>query len=245
MNNAEWYVDWFDSPYYHLLYNNRNFDEANFFIDRLCSNLELKPHSKLWDIACGKGRHAIALNKKGFDVVGTDLSKNSITEALKSGNENLDFYVHDMREPFRINYFDAAFNLFTSIGYFKKFSDNFLVFKSVGSSLKPGAVFVIDFFNSEKVERSLNTNYVETRGPVKFHIQKKIVDNAIHKRIEFKCDNKEYYFEEAVSLLVQEDFEQFASKAGLELKQAFGNYQLEPFDKKKSDRLILIFKKQN
>src|SRR4051812_34102983 len=100
MNNAEWYVNWFNSPYYHLLYNNRSTDEANFFIDNLCSKLNLQPHAKLWDVACGKGRHAIALNKKGFDVTGSDLSKSSIKEALQSSNTTLDFFVHDMREPF-------------------------------------------------------------------------------------------------------------------------------------------------
>src|SRR5262245_32659226 len=105
MNNAEWYVDWFNSPYYHLLYNNRNDDEAVFFIDNLCNNLNLQPHARLWDIACGKGRHAIALNKKGYEVTGTDLSKNNIREALHNSNATLEFYVHDMREPFRVNYF--------------------------------------------------------------------------------------------------------------------------------------------
>ncbi|MES2679835.1 MAG: methyltransferase domain-containing protein [Bacteroidota bacterium] len=243
MNNAEWYVDWFNSPYYHLLYNHRNDDEASSFIDKLCVELKLQPHSKLWDIACGKGRHAIAFNKKGFDVVGTDLSRNSIREASQFNNDNLDFFVHDMREPFRINYFDAAFNLFTSIGYFKNFKDNFLVFKNVCKALRPGGVFVIDFFNSEKIERSLHADYIEKRGALHFHIQKEIVNNAIRKRIEFNCDGKEYYFEEFVSLFKKEDFEKFAEDAGLKLDRTFGSYQLEPFEKKQSERLILIFKK--
>ena len=243
MNNAEWYVDWFDSPYYHLLYNNRNFDEANFFIDRLCGHLELKQHARLWDIACGKGRHAIALNKKGFDVVGTDLSRNSIKEALLNSNKHLDFFIHDMRDPFRVNYFDAAFNVFTSMGYFKNFKDNFLVFKSVANALKPDGVFVVDFFNSESVANSLQDDYIEERGAVRFHIQKTVLANAIQKRIEFTCDGKDYYFEESVSLFKKKDFESFAQEAGLTLVRSFGNYQLEDFDEKKSERLILIFKK--
>jgi len=243
MINAEWYVDWFDSPYYHLLYNNRNIDEAQFFIDRLCDNLDLEPHHRVWDIACGKGRHAIVLNKKGFDVVGTDLSRNSIKEATQHNNEHLDFFIHDMRLPFRVNYFDAAFNLFTSIGYFKDLNDNYKVFKSVALGLKPGAVFVIDFFNTTNVAKELHLDYIEQRGPVSFHISKNIVDKVVHKRIEFNCDNKDYYFEESVSLLKKEDFEKFASAAGLRLERVFGNYQLDPFDEKQSERLILIFRK--
>lgn len=245
MENAEWYVNWFNSPYYHLLYNNRNYKEANFFIDNLCDNLELAPHSTIWDLACGKGRHAMALNKKGYHVIGTDLSVNSITEASKNGNSTLDFFVHDMRQPFKINYFDAVFNLFTSIGYFKNFDDNYEVFKHVALALKQGGVCVIDFFNSNKVMHSFKSHYQETRDDITFDIKKKVIHNTILKRIEFNDSEKNYYFEESVSLLQKRDFEYFAKESGLTLLNCYGNYKLEPFDEIHSDRLILIFKKQN
>ena len=242
MDNAEWYVDWFNSPYYHLLYNNRNYNEANFFIDNLCHALQLKPHSKIWDLACGRGRHAIALNNKGFDVTGTDLSENSIKEASLSGNETLEFFVHDMRKSFKSDYFDSVFNLFTSLGYFKNYDDNFCVFKNVANALKPNGVFVIDFFNSEKVTASFKSQYIERRGDITFDIKKKIIDKSILKHIEFSNEGKNYYFEESVTLFKKSDFEEFARCAGLKLDKSFGNYQLDTFDEKNSERLILIFK---
>jgi cyclopropane fatty-acyl-phospholipid synthase-like methyltransferase len=226
MENAEWYVNWFNSPYYHLLYNNRNYNEANFFIDNLCANLKLIPNSTIWDLACGKGRHSIALNKKEFHVIGTDLSINSITEASKYINPKLEFFVHDMRHPFKVNYFDAVFNLFTSLGYFKDFSDNYSVFKNVA--------LVIQSYKSE---------HKEQRGDITFEIKKKIENDAIIKHIEFSENGKNYYFEESVSLLQKKHFESFANEAGLTLSNCFGNYQLDSFDEKTSDRLILIFKK--
>lgn len=243
MDNAEWYVGWFNSPYYHLLYNNRNYDEANFFIDNLCRSLKLKSHASIWDLACGKGRHAIALNNLGFDVTGTDLAENSIEEANLSANETLEFVVHDMRESFRSNYFDAVFNLFTSLGYFKDYQDNYCVFKNVADSLKSGGVFVIDFFNSEKVIASFKSEYHEHRGDLHFDIQKKIENNAIIKHIEFSDAGHNYYFEESVSLFKKSDFDAFANAAGLSLVKCFGNYHLDPFDEKTSERLILIYKK--
>lgn len=243
MENAEWYVDWFNSPYYHLLYNNRNYTEANFFIDNLCGNIKLDSDSAIWDLACGKGRHSLALNKKGFHVIGTDLSVNSITEASNNINTRVEFFVHDMRQPFKVNYFDAVFNLFTSIGYFKDFNDNYAVFKNVELALKKDGVFVIDFFNSNKVTSSFKTEYQEQRGDITFQIKKKVIHNVIIKRIEFSDKGKNYYFEEYVSLLQKKDFEDFAKEAGLKLNNCFGNYQLEPFDEKNSERLILIFKK--
>ena len=76
--------------------------------------LKLPKDSKVLDIACGKGRHAKAISEHGYHVVGTDLSPNSIAEANKLASENLSFFVQDMRERFRQNEFDAAFNFFKS-----------------------------------------------------------------------------------------------------------------------------------
>ena len=64
-------------------------------------------------MACGKGRHAIYLNQKGYDVTGIDLSPQSIAIAKESENEKLHFAVHDMREVFQANTFDFVLNLFT------------------------------------------------------------------------------------------------------------------------------------
>lgn len=243
MKNSEWYVDWFNSPYYHLLYNNRNEEEAEFFINNLCKFLSLKENDKVWDLACGKGRHALVLNQNHLDVIGTDLSKNSIEEALKTIKPHLTFQVQDMREPFKENYFDVVFNLFTSIGYFEKYEDNFTVFKNVARSLKSGGYFVVDFFNAELVAKSIKPTYCEFRNKINFMIHKSIINKSILKRIEFIDGQKHLHFEEKVSLLTKNDFEEFATKSNLKLVKVFGNYSLEPFDEKNSDRLILIFKK--
>jgi len=243
MKNAEWYVDWFNSPYYHLLYKNRDRREANFFIDNLCRELQLKQGAKIWDLACGKGRHSIALNQKGFDVTGTDLSNNSILAAKKSENELLHFEVHDMRTAYKENYFDAVFNLFTSIGYFPDERDNEKVFRYVSKALKKNGEFVIDFFNAEKVLNSFKAEYHELKEGIQFDITKRIQNNAILKRIEFSDQGHDYYFEEFVSLLKKEDFIKLGEQCGLTVHYCFGNYQLEPFDVEHSDRLIMIFKK--
>jgi len=118
-----WFANWFDSPYYHLLYKNRDEKEAQVFIDNLMTHLQIPKGSKLLDIACGKGRHASYFNKKGMDVVGVDLSFNSINTAKKNENATLKFEVLDMRKAFKSNEFDIVTNLFTSFGYFEKDED--------------------------------------------------------------------------------------------------------------------------
>lgn len=98
-----WYASWFDTPYYHILYKDRDYDEAQLFIDNLTHYLNIAEDATILDVACGKGRHAIYLNSLGYDVVGTDLSSNSIEEAKAFENEKLHFEVHDMREPLAKN----------------------------------------------------------------------------------------------------------------------------------------------
>ena len=59
----KWFHNWFNSPYYHILYTHRDEEEAEFFLDNLCAYLTPKDQSTILDIGCGRGRHAIYLNK--------------------------------------------------------------------------------------------------------------------------------------------------------------------------------------
>ncbi|HET6992715.1 MAG TPA: methyltransferase domain-containing protein, partial [Bacteroidia bacterium] len=76
-NNC-WFESWFDSPYYHLLYGNRDEKEAENFIEVLARFLKAPKGSRALDLACGKGRHSVALYKNGFEVTGIDLSERNI-----------------------------------------------------------------------------------------------------------------------------------------------------------------------
>jgi len=116
--DTSWFASWFDSPYYHVLYKDRDDSEAADFMDRLTQYLHLHPSSKILDLACGKGRHSRYLSSLGYDVTGVDLSTQSITFAKKFEKENLKFAVHDMCLPYKNAAFNTVFNLFTSFCYF-------------------------------------------------------------------------------------------------------------------------------
>ena len=105
----EWFKNWFNSPYYHILYKERDSYEAEYFIDNLIIYLKIAENSKIIDIACGKGRHSIYLEQKKMKVTGIDLSQKSINHAKKFENDNLFFFKHDMRKEFK-DIYDAALN---------------------------------------------------------------------------------------------------------------------------------------
>jgi 2-polyprenyl-3-methyl-5-hydroxy-6-metoxy-1,4-benzoquinol methylase len=136
MKSKEWFEAWFDTSYYHSLYKNRDEIEAKKFIENLVHFLKLKNGQPVLDLACGKGRHSITLNELGLNVLGVDLSKNSIESAKNSENETLKFDIHDMRENLSSNSFDVVFNLFTSFGYFDNLTDNSKVIKYISKMLK-------------------------------------------------------------------------------------------------------------
>ncbi len=240
----EWFSSWFDTPYYHTLYKSRDYSEASLFIDNITQYINLPAKSMCWDLCCGKGRHSIYLNKKGYRVIGTDLSKHSICEASESANETLEFYQHDMRKLFRTNYFDAVFNLFTSFGYFEKRKDDLNVFNSVQKALKPNGIFVFDYLNSEYIKRILVSTDVKTIDGITFRISKKIENNTIIKSIDFTDNDKDFHFEERVKLFDKAYFEGLAKDCNLTVLHTFGNYQLQEFDLKTSPRLILVLQKK-
>jgi len=196
-----------------------------------------------WDLCCGKGRHSIYLNSKGFRVIGTDLSTQSILEANKSANDNLQFYQHDMRKLFRTNYFDAVFNLFTSFGYFEKRQDDLHVFDAVQKALKPGGLFVFDYLNSEYVKCIMKQSDAVAVDGITFSITKRIENNTIIKNIDFTDNGNPFHFEERVKLFDKAYFEGLARDCDLTVLNTFGNYQLEGFDLQNSPRLILVLQK--
>lgn len=240
-STENWFASWFDTPYYHILYKERDEAEAQHFMDNLTHYLNLPEDAKILDLACGKGRHSMYLNTLGFDVTGADLSENSIAEASAAANEKLHFKVHDMRIPFEEK-FDAVFNLFTSFGYFENDEDNLTTLKAIHDSLSEYGFAVIDFMNTNYVINNLVPEEVKTVEGIDFHIKRYVKDHHIYKEIDFEDKGEKFHFTEKVKALTLSDFEQMMEEAGIYLLDVFGDYKLRKFYKNDSERLIMIFK---
>lgn len=239
-----WFVSWFNSHYYHLLYKNRDEQEAADFIAGLLDYLKLERGVKVLDLACGKGRHSAQLRKVGYDVIGIDLSEDSIANAKENfEKEGLEFFEHDMRELYWSDYFDLVVNLFTSFGYFHDAEDDQKTINGVADSLKPGGMFVMDFMNATKVEANLVHHEEKTIEGVKFEMSRSVEEGVIKKNIHLIDGEVELDFEEKVDGLKLDSFKKYFKIAGLELLETFGDYDLRPFDESKSDRLIMICRK--
>ena len=240
MEEKEWFAEWFDTEYYHILYKDRDHTEAERFIKNLIQFLDLPTGVHVLDLACGKGRHAYFLNQLGYSVTGADLSSASIREASTFTNENLHFLVHDMRKVIANRHFSAVFNLFTSFGYFDDQNDNLSVLKSIYTMLNPKGLLVIDFMNAAKVIDQLVTHEVKTVEGIEFNISRRYDGAHIFKTIHFEDRGSSFQFTERVQALRRNDFEVLLKQSGFNILHTFGNFDLEPYKEDQSDRLILI-----
>ena len=240
-SKKQWFASWFDTPYYHILYKDRDYSEAQVFMDNLTNYLNIPNGGKILDLACGKGRHSVYLNKIGYNVTGVDLSEKSITHAKQFQNDTLKFNVHDMSKPY-LDPFDAVFNLFTSFGYFDDEECNLNTIKSIKAELNDYGFGVIDFMNVNYIIENLVSENIKTVDGIDFHQKRSVKDGYIIKDISFNVDGEQYQFQERVKAFTLKDFEMLFEKAGVYLLDIFGDYKLHPYHAKTSERLIMIFK---
>ena len=241
----DWYKKWFGSPFYKILYQNRDEFEAQEFIEDLLRYLQPLPGSTMLDIACGEGRFAKQLAEHGYNVTGIDISIENIETAKAHETNTLQFFVQDMRFPFYINYFDYAFNFFTSFGYFTHDRDHALAAKSFAASLRENGILVIDYFNAEQVIANLVPEETVRRGSYTFTITRKLERNHIVKEIYVTdAENKPGKYTETVAAFTLADFIKMFRQAGMSLVSTFGDYRLGPYHPLDSPRLIMIFKKK-
>lgn len=241
---SRWFERWFNSPYYHILYQHRNPEEAEHFVENLLNYLQAPPDARFLDLACGAGRHARFIHQHGYRTTGADISPLNISLAGEFAQSGLDFFVHDMREPLCEDCFDYVLNLFTSFGYFEDETDQLKTIQSIAKSLKANGILVLDFMNTPKIIRELVPHEIIQHEKVRFEIERYVENQIIYKDIKVIDGEHTEQFREEVQVIVREDFERLFDEAGMKLQNIFGSYQLEPYDSKRSSRMILLAEKK-
>ena len=147
------------SPYLHhpLLTPERTAREINF----LLSIIDIKPGAKILDIGCGSGRHSIELVHRGYNVLGIDPSEVMIASAIDraAGESNKPEFLQMRGEDFqRVNEFEAAICLFTTLGQVNDDEDNHKLLITAAQSLRPGGYFIVEIPQREWLESNLQLN---------------------------------------------------------------------------------------
>lgn len=247
MAGSEWYKDWFNSPYYHKLYFERDETEAKRFIQNLLGYLKPEEGSTMLDVACGKGRHSRILAERAYDVSGIDLSVDSINYAKQFEKDNLHFYLHDMRLPAWVNYFDYAFNFFTSFGYFNTRREHDDAMRTIVNALKPTGTLLFDFLNVHFAEEHLKHNEEKRIDETVYDIHRWHDERFFYKKITVtdpKIDQPISYTEKVAKFSLG-DFTDMLSFQNMQVTDVFGDYDLHDYNVRNTPRMIIIAKKRN
>jgi len=117
-------------------------DRTESEVDRVMKIMRPQGNERVLDLACGSGRHSLELRRRGFSVVGADISPELLEIARKEASEQgleVDFIEADLRELDLDAEFDIVLSLNDgAIGYFETEAENLRSFGVVARALKPG-----------------------------------------------------------------------------------------------------------
>ena len=243
---SEWFKDWFNTEEYLDVYKHRNEADAQQHIELILNNIPVKQNADVLDMACGAGRHAIILSRKGFNITAVDLSENLLSVARQiSKTENLKInFVHSDIRDFTTNIkFQLVLNLFTSFGYFETDEENFAVLKKAYNFLDDKGYFVLDYFNSEYLKNNLIESSKDNVNGEEIIQERKIEKSRIVKNINIIRNGESQQFEESVRMYSKDELTIVLNKIGFDIYKTFGDFFGNEFNQLKSPRLILICKK--
>lgn len=245
-NKENWYKKFFSKYYLRFFGRKKTLLETKKEVEFICRILNLTKKVKILDLACGFGRHAVKLAKRGFSVTCLDFNKQFLNLAKKLAKQNkvsLRTVWSDMRNiPYK-NEFDAVINMFSSFGYFEKEKENLKVLKAVSAALKPNGLFLLDLPNkkwiltnvNKKIRRKINNTYLfEKRS---FDKKKNIYLNKItlimsNKKVE--CMATLLHLYEPVEIKKK------LKDLGFSILKIYGDYDGKKFISRISPRMIVL-----
>jgi SAM-dependent methyltransferase len=231
----EWFEEWFGEEYLHL-YPHRDDRDAERAVTLLARELPWQDGWRVLDVACGAGRHLLALERAGACPVGFDLSRALLGRARTATSRPL--IRADMRAlPIRAGSMDLTVNLFTSFGYFAADEEHTDALGQMLATVRPGGWFAIDFLNAEQVRSDLVSSEAATFGPLTAEVRRDLIENGrfVRKQITLSDGRR---FEERVRLLGPRDLERMIAAHGGRVTGRFGDYEGAPLGQ--GPRTILL-----
>ncbi len=148
--------------YYDILHQDKNYPAEAAFVSRLVKKFagKSKKELRLLDLACGTGRHCVELSRLGYNVEGSDLSKEMINVAqkeIKKRRLKIPFYNYSFQKAAGIRRrYDVILSMFASIGYLTTYQEIKLAFSNICMLLNDDGCFIFDFWNGNATVRNFS-----------------------------------------------------------------------------------------
>ncbi len=245
-----WYKDMFanDDPARFETYaeNETSRNQVDFIIDKLA----LEPGARVLDLCCGQGRHLIELARRGYDVVGLDLSDYMLDECKKAAAaEGISpALVHaDMREIGFVSEFDAVINMFTAFGYLENDDEDQKVIDAASLALKGGGLLLLDLLNRDWFMSILKPMdwHENSRGDLTLSERSfdPIAGRINAREVTIHSDGRRSERNHSIRLYTLTELNVMLKRAGLQIQQTYGDFDSNLLDYR-SQRMIAIAQKQ-
>ncbi len=214
--------------------------------------LSLQPGEHILDLACGHGRHALELAKRGYGpITGLDFSPEALMQAqsdAKAQNLDVSFIQGDMRRLSFESAFDAIYNYFSAMFYWDD-ETHLRILQGVAKALKPGGRFLIETVNRENILRFSHPQKTWSvgTGDVAWQLQEYNVDleqgYSKTEEILILTSGKTVrrYFQ--TRLYTLSDMIRLLKEAGLSYQASYGAPDLSPYGAS-SPRTIVVATKE-
>ena len=173
------------------------------------------PPARVLDVACGFGRHALALARHGFRVVGVERDRSVAAEARAAGVDVRELDMRRLRDLGET--FDAVICMWASFGWFDD-ATNADVLAAMAERTAPGGVVVLDlydpaFFHARQGVRA-------NRGT---RDEKRVVGNRLHTKLDYPDGTRDAF---QWRLYDRVELAALGAAAGLELARAAADFDV-------------------
>ncbi len=222
-----WYIDYFGEDYYHFDHH----EDTDLEVDGLARLMGPPDGSGVLDLGCGYGRVGTPLRRRGYRVVGYDLSPSLLKHACEQDPGGT-WVRGDMRELPFAGGFDWVVSLFNTMGYFEEEDEDFQVLKSVSEALRPGGRFVCQLVNRDYLVRRFAAREVHRRDD-RIVLEERDFDpvaNRVHTRTTVieGAEKREYISSIRVYTVTELDL--FLAAAGMTVREVHGGLDFRPYD---------------
>ncbi|HUJ51717.1 MAG TPA: class I SAM-dependent methyltransferase [Bryobacteraceae bacterium] len=150
----EWWGDFFDADYIRIWSGFFPPERTTAEVDGLWQLLGLHEGSRVLDAPCGYGRLSRPLAERNAIVLGVDQSqallKHAESERGSLPADRLRYLHHDLRQPLPEGGFDAAFNVFSSLGY-RTEEDDLAILRNLRAAVRPGGLVLVETVHRDLV----------------------------------------------------------------------------------------------
>lgn len=245
--------DWYKNIWSLDIKNHSWVEDTKQQIDFIIKTLDLRKDQRILDLACGFGRHSLELSRRGFQVVGADITRAYITDAENTAKKeglSARFIRSDIRDLKFNQEFDVVLNLADgAIGYLENDSENLKIFDVIADALKPGGKHFMDLCNAEYAKLHFTATSWEagentlSLSSFEWNAEKKIMLYG-GKTISYgePLVKPEILYGDAIRLYSHDELEEILKARNMMIKQTYSNYYGKPESSKELQLMVYSIK---